>query len=703
MNRLIKPGRVFALGVLLAILIIVYLVELYKLQIVQGEEYYNQSKNNITVEDTVTAIRGNILDRYGRVLVSDEECYNLEIDTKKLFGESTDEEIQQANRTILALVDMVSMYGDSYTDDLPVTKEPPFEYTDMTSIQQTMLEAYFERQKLDKDTTAVELMSYMRTRYAIANDYSAQQMRTVAGVRYSINVRYAIPTADYVFVQDASMKLISSILENKLAGIEISRAFKRTYSTEYAAHLLGYTGLMTQEEYEKYSLLEYANDAQVGKDGVELAFEEYLHGKDGKTQVTTTSTGTVLSTVYTKEPKPGDHVYLTIDIQLQEATERLLASGLETLIANREQERAETLGRGEEYPEKYEITGASVVVVDVRTGEPLAMASWPTYDVSTIMENYSKLLEDEKAPLFNRALMGAYAPGSTFKPCTAIAGLTEKIIDTDTIIKDEGIFSKYADQGYAPECWIWSMYHYTHGDMDVTHAIMHSCNYFFYTVGHDLGIDKLDKYAAAFGLGESTGIELTETRGNMAKAANHYDYAGQDWTIGDSMQAAIGQSDSIFTPIQMAEYCATVANRGTRHSASILKSVRTFDYSEELFSRETEILSTVDTADYNWDAIQKGMYLVANDPLGTAYDHFYDCNYTVAAKTGTAQKGDNVVNDGIFMCYAPYNDPQIAVAILVERGGSGNDVSSIARKIVETYFNIMSYSDVSEEEMALLK
>lgn len=699
-KRLIKPARLVAMAVILLVLLTVYLVFLYKLQIIKGEEYYNRSNEITTTTRTVTAARGNILDRYGRVLVSNKECYNLQIDTDKLFAN------EDPNAVILELVKMVQGFGDSYTDDLPISTEPPFEYNEnMTAIQRTMLNAYFKRQELDENSTAVELMSYMRTRYDIDNSYTAEEMRIIAGVRYSINVRYAVNTADYIFVEDASMGLISSIMEQKLAGIEVDRAYVREYSTEYAAHILGYTGLMTQEEYERYSLLNYANDAMVGKDGIEYAFESYLHGKDGEVEETRNAAGTILATEYIVEPEPGNHIYLTIDSVLQEQTERILASGVESLKKTYAQARAEAAGRGEPYdPEfKDEITGAAAVVVDVRTGEPLAMASWPTYDVSTVVENYAELLETPNAPLFNRALMGAYAPGSTFKPCTAIAALTKGIINTEKKVKCEGVFTKYAADGYAPECWIWAE-GFTHPEENVTTAIRDSCNYFFYTIGNDLGVDDMGEFAHNFGLGVPTGIELVETTGNMSNRANHSDYTGTEWRIGDTLQAAIGQSDSVFSPIQMAEYCATIANGGTRYSASILKAIRNYDYTEKLYEREPEVLSTVETADYNWAAVHEGMWLVLNDYINEKNVlEWYDCALKVAGKTGTAQKGENIQNDGLFMCYAPYDDPEVAISVAVERGGSGASVQFIARQIMDAYITIRGYSDTSEEEMTLLK
>ena len=701
-NRLVKPGRVAGLVILILLLLTVYLVALYKLQIIEGEANYNRSSELTNTERVVTAARGNIYDRYGRTLVSNEETYNLKIDTDKLFAND------DPNSVILELVHMVQGYGDEYTDDLPITMTPPFEYDpDMTAIQRTMLDAYYVRQEIDPNSTAVELMSYMRTRYNIDNSYSAEEMRIIAGVRYSINVRYAVPTADYVFVEDASMKLISSIMENKLVGIEVERAYSRKYGTEYAAHILGYTGLMTQEEYEKYSLLNYSTDAMVGKDGVEYAFENYLHGKDGKVIETRNSAGTVLATVYEEEPEPGNHVYLTIDSVLQEQTERILANGVSILKQNIAQKRAEGTARGDYNVDlKDEITGAAAVVVNVKTGEPLALASWPTYNVATILEDYQELLEAENAPLFNRTLMGTYAPGSTFKPCTAIAALTMGIVNTEDKIKCEGVYTRYAAEGYAPECWIWNSTkdHLTHPEENVTTAIRDSCNYYFYSIGNYLGVDDLGKFAANFGLGEYSGIELVEAKGNMSNQANHMDYAGTEWRIGDTLQAAIGQSDSVFTPIQMAEYCATVANSGTRYSASILKSIRNYDYSEKLYDREPTVMSTVESAEYNWAAVHEGMWQVLNDYINEKNVNVWvDCQWRVAGKTGTAQKGEGIQNDGIFMCYAPYKDPEVAIFVVVERGGAGADVQFIARHIMDAYITIMGYSDTSETEMTLLK
>jgi penicillin-binding protein 2 len=711
MKKLVSTGRLFAFGLLVVALLALCVGTLYKLQIIEGAAYYEESQNKQVSEQTVTAARGNILDRYGRVLVSNRECYNLKISDKRLFSD----EVEDPNAVILQMINMVEAAGDKYTDDLPITKEPPFEYTNMTDIQRMLLNAYLKDKGLDEDTTAVELMSYFRTRYDIAGSYNAEEMRKIASVRYAVNVRYAINTNPYVFVEDASIDLISDLMGVVGNVVEVETSYIREYNTQYAAHILGYVQAMSDADMEKYrpgkENSTYDYDTKVGKDGVELAFENWLHGTNGKATVERTASGTVTSTIYTEDPVPGNHVYLTIDIQLQEAVERILETGIQTLQLKRDEDNLKAVSEGRTDDVREDIQGGAIVVVDIKTGEPLAIASYPTYNLSTLLEDYDEISSTEYDPLFNRALLGAYAPGSTFKPCTAIAGLSENIINTETQILCDGVFTKYSDQGYAPECWIYTQDHLTHGNDNVTEALKDSCNIFFYTVADNLGIRKLMEYAEDFGLGESTGIELVETTGNMANPDNHLTYDVDEWVDGDTVQTGIGQSDSLFTPLQLAEYCAAIANGGTRHSAALLKSVRSFDYSRQLYQKDTEALSTVETADYNWAAVQRGMYLMANDISSSSLTVYYALgNYSyngvslpVAAKTGTSQLGEDKTNNAIFMCYAPFDDPQIAISIVVERGQAGANLSSMARNVLDAYFGLGDKSSTADSEYTLLK
>ena len=713
MKRLVSSGRLAAFALVVVLLIALCAGTLYKLQIIEGAAYYEESQNSLTSYPSVTAARGNILDRYGRVLVSNRECYNLKISDTRLFSD----EVEDPNAVILQMINLVEAAGETYTDDLPITLEPPFEYTNMTDIQRTLLDAYLKAKGLDEDTTAVELMSYFRTRYEIANSYTAEEMRKIASVRYAVNVRYEINTNSYIFVEDASIDLISDLMGVVGNVVEVETSYVREYNTQYAAHILGYVQAMSEEDMAKYRPEDensgYDYDTKVGRDGVEAAFEDWLHGTNGEARVTRTANGTVTSTVYLEDPVPGNHVYLTIDIQLQEQVERILETGIYELQIERNDDNAEAVAEGRLDEVREDIQGGAIVVVDVKTGEPLAIASYPTYDLATIIEDYADLLEADYDPLFNRALMGAYAPGSTFKPCTAIAGLTENIINTETQIECTGIFTKYESQGYAPACWIYTQMdgQLTHGYDNVTEALKDSCNIFFYTVADDLGIRKLMEYAEDFGLGESTGIELTETTGNMSNPDNHLNYDVDAWVDGDTVQAGIGQSDSMFTPLQIAEYCAAIANGGTRHSAALLKSVRSYDYSRQLYQNKTEVLSTVDSADYNWAAVQRGMYLMANDITSSSSTVYYALsNYSyngvslpVAAKTGTSQLGEDKTNNAIFMCYAPFDDPEIAIAIVVERGQSGANLSKMARNVLDAYFSLGTLNTTAEREYSLLK
>lgn len=705
MNKIIKPGRLSAVAIVLVVLMIIYMVTLYKLQIVEGQAYYEASQDNKVTTEDVPGARGSLMDRYGRVLVENRECNNILIDEKTLFTDD-DPDWVAANNTILRLIELIAEHGDEHTDTLPITMESPFEYTEMTDAQRTMLNAYLADKDLPGDTTAVELMAYMRERYNIDNNYTSEETRLIAGVRYEINARhsYGFATADYIFVEDASMELITTLMENDLPGFRVETGYVRVVNTPYAAHILGYTAQMWAEEYEQtYSKLDYDLDTYVGKDGAEYAFEEYLHGSNGTARITSTAGGIVTSTVYTELPEPGNHVYLTIDIGQQEVVENALNSFITEENAERAQTRfeIETYG-GDEEDILEDISGAGAVVVDVKTGEPLAIASWPTYDLANILEIYDEILAEENDPLFNRATQGTYAPGSTFKPVVGIAGLLEGKVDINTTIDCVGIFDKYEAAAYAPKCWIYGQG--LHGELTLAEAVGHSCNLYFYTVGDYLQITKMAKYAKLFGLGESTGIELYEETGVMASDEYMQQKEGRDMYAGDTLQAAIGQSDSLFSPLQLAEYCAAIANGGTRYGASILKSVRSYDFSETLFEREAEVMSAVEAEEEYWAAIRQGMWYVANDPVyGTTYEAFLDTGYTVACKTGTSQLGTDRTNNAVFIAFAPYDDPEVAVAIVLEHGNAGSEAAPIARQILDYYFSFKDSTLALESDGMLLR
>ncbi len=475
-----------------------YFATLYKLQIIEGNESYEASTNSIVSEETVIAARGSILDRYGRLLVSNRNCNNLLINIADLFPyDDTDENNVFANGSILRMCAIITENGDSYTDELPITRTAPFEFTDMNVIQRTRLQAWLKANGLDPEASAVEVMAKMRSRYGIDNNYTAEEMRIIAGVRYEINIRYVINTSDYVFAEDVSIDTITALMEADVAGFEVQVSYLREYNTTYAAHLLGYTALMDEATYETYKDKGYKFNATVGREGAERAFEEYLHGTDGVAEVTRTSEGVVTSTVYKEAPQPGNHVYLTIDIELQAVAEQALASFItDTNIERAEKNTVQSYNGKETTPL---ISGGALVAVDVNSGEPLCIANYPSYNLSTFLDDYAELSQDPSRPLFNRALQGTYSPGSSFKPVTALAALTRHFIDAETPFVCDGVYLAYADQGYTPHCTG------VHGTITVTQAITASCNLFFYQVGDLIGIDYIDETASELGLGHPTG------------------------------------------------------------------------------------------------------------------------------------------------------------------------------------------------------
>ena len=695
MDKLVKPWRLATLITLVVLLTVILTISLYRLQIVEGAEYYAQSQNSIVTTNTVVAARGNLLDRYGRALTSNRICNNLYINADELF------EQENPNAIILELTRSVEDSGGKYMDTLPITKEPPFEYVaNMTDLQKTRLEAYFKENKLPVSTTAVELMAVFREKFDIDNNYTAQETRTVAGVRYEIKIRYVINTSDYVFAEDVSIDLISKLMENGVPGFTVSPSYVREYKTKYAAHLLGYVGMMDEKEYKNYRNDDYPLNAVVGKNGAEKAFESYLHGVDGSARVTQTRAGTVIDTNYTQEPKPGNHSYLTLDLALQEISENSLNSFIVNTNEQREKNNEIYEATGEKKKIMDMIPAGAIAVIKIDGGEPLALVSAPSFDPSTLLDDYDALLEDENKPLVNRALSGIYAPGSTFKPVTALAALNEKKVSTGTEIYDAGVFDKYED--YKPKCWLHP--NGSHGSVNVTGAIKVSCNYYFYTIGDMLEIDKLEAYARRFGLGEHTGIELPEEIGVMSNRKYKAEIMdGEPWHNGDMLQTAIGQYQSVFTPLQLANYTAALASNGNRYEARILKAVRSYDYSQSLYEREPKLAGSVALPQEYYDAVNQGLYEVANDMDGTAYKIFGSTSYKVAAKTGTAQLGENITDNGVFICYAPYDNPEIAIAIVVEKGGAGGEIVTIARDILDYYFAFKNSAISIEPENGLLK
>ena len=667
--------RVYVLLGFFCAFLVLFFAVLYDAQVVHGSENRARSITSNTASETVTASRGIITDRNGKVLVSNRLAYTLVVD-KSSFGKDE----AALNDAIWQLIQLCQEQGVTWNDTLPMTTGSSPQLTSK-SLTESFRE-YLDGNKLPTDGGSAEVLAAMRKLYKVDDSYTDAQARLIVGVRYELDGR-----SSYTFAEDVSTELLGRITDGKYRGVTIKTAAARVYNTKLAAHILGTVGAIWQEEwrsdestgYVGYADKGYNMNDLVGKDGVEKAFEEYLHGKDGKRLITTDENGKITGELYTREPQPGGTVALTIDIDLQQVVEDTLASTIQGMIDKDSNER-----------------GGAAAVIQVGTGEVLAMASYPTYDLETFNQDYDELVKDERLPMFNRATQGVYAPGSTFKLCTSVAALEEGIITPSTIIEDKGIYTYYVDP--QPMCWIWRQAHTTHGRINVSQAIVDSCNYFYYEVGRLTGIKKLDEYATAFGLGQSTGIEIGDVSGVLASPewAEAHD---REWTDGQTITAAIGQSYNLFTPLQLANYVATLVSGGEHYEAHLLKNVKSYDNSRIIDVYGKGPLNDLNISDSTMAAVTKGMHDLTYDSLRSAFSR---CVVEAGAKTGSAQVGTDIAN-GTFVAYAPYDDPEIAIAIVVEKGGSGSLLANAAVDIINAWFTRDGTGATAAGEDALMR
>ena len=389
-------------------------------------------------------------------------------------------------------------------------------------------------------------------------------------------------------------------------------------------------------------------------------------------------TGQLISEYMVEEPQPGKNCYLTIDLALQERTERALA---ETIEAIRLKGEASKTGDG------ADVEGGAAIVIDVDTGEILTMASFPTYDLSRWREDYAVNSQNPLSPFLNRTIQSTYSPGSTFKMCTALAALEEGVITPRTEIVDKGIYERYSDVGYSPRCWVYRQYGRNHGAINVSAALKYSCNYFFYEMGYQLQMDKLSFYATQLGLGQKTGVELTEEKaGILAGPESREARGGAKWYAADTLMAAIGQSDHLFTPLQLVNYVATLVNGGTRYQPHLLKTVMDYTSTEVYEEVEPTVLNTIDISDSSVEAIKEGMKGVVTED-GTASSYFAGFPIQVGGKTGSAQMVGHSAT-GVFVSFAPYDDPEIAVCVVGEYASSGGSLAPVAIAIYDEYFGL---------------
>ena len=687
--------RYAALAAVFIIVCLLYTVRLIRIQIAGQDFYTMTSDTGYTYRtETIHAQRGEIYDTNGVPLVVNAYTYNLTLDSGSMPSAQADK-----NEVLLSVLRDAEEAGeyDSFTlpecgftfsftsDRLKFNAEYSPSYFNTSAGKK--LSRLLKDMNISEKDTAQKAAEALMLRYGIAvrNDKKELQLLHDADtalllftVRLDMELKDFSSSTPYTLLTDISFRLLSRIEESGIRGISPVTKASRAYTYPgYASHLLGRVGKIQQAYVEYYTKLGYPLDAIVGTSGAEQAFEEYLHGVDGTRTIVEDAYGNIVDEYVSKEPKAGSNVYLTIDIQMQIAAENALASNIQYIV--------EKGSLTEDKLDGEDADAAALSAVNVHTGAILALASYPTYNLATFNEDYPTLSQDPAAPYVNRALEG-YPPGSTFKIGVAAAALTEGIITPTTRIRDEGQYKFYST--YQPGCWIYNQQGLTHGSINVTSAIQVSCNYFFYEVGRLLTIDTMNKYCRAFGLGAATGIELSEKTGILAGPDYRSEHGMGAWNPGDTLAAAIGQSDNLFTPLQISVYMSSIINNGQRLRAHLLDRVEEFHTGNVQYRVEAQIIDSIELGDGVRNVLLNAMKSVTEN--GSAARVFANYPIEVGGKTGTAQVSKTKSDNAIFSAFAPFNDPAIAVTCIIEQGANGTDAGFAVRDVFDYYFNIKS-------------
>lgn len=665
---------------------IILLVQLFNLQIVKGQEYREQSNTRLTRESVLKAARGNILDRTGNPIVSNSMGFRLDLYKTKVDN-------QTLNDTILKIINILEKNGDKYADNLPITVQP-FAFT---SQDDEYVKNWKKKNKIDENASAEDCFYILKKKYEIQID-DINEARKIMAIRYEISQNGYSSTKAVEICSNLSRASSLELSEKNtdFAGIDIVTEPIISYTSgSLASHILGTVGKIKQEELNGKEDTYTMNDI-IGKTGIQYVFEDLLKGKNGIRQIDMDIEGTVTGEYIAKEAIAGSDVVLTIDSNVQAITEKALKDNIIKISTGG-------------FSSRSDADAGAVVVMNVKTGEILAMASYPDYEPQLFVNGISNEKYEEYSKgsaLFNRAISGTYAPGSIFKMVTAIAGLESGVINTKTTINDTGVYP-YA---HRPVCWYYTEYGRGHGYLNVSQAIKHSCNYFFYEVGNRIGIDTLEKYAKYFGLGKKTNVELPSEATGVVASRKRADEENRTWYLGETLSASIGQSYNNFTPIQMAKYISMLANGGKNIDVTLVKTVidsngyqmskqEIDEYvNKKLNLKSDEENSNLNISQDNLKAILEGMKGVTSESGGTAYSTFSKFNVEVAGKTGTAQVGNKT--NGWFAGFAPYDDPEIAIVVVVENVTHGGYTAEVAKDIFAEYFG-MNAEEIEESQEAI--
>lgn len=663
--------RIILLAGVTVFVLLLYSLCLMQMQVVNGEEFANLAERGTTKLQRIKAARGEILDRNGRPMAVNALGRDVKIDKAYLPRD-------QMNDVILKLIHIMEAADEEWIDRLPITETAPFTFKQGDGYENAI--AILKKTlNMQQYATAENVLETLRETYDL-EDMNDVDFRKVAGVRYEMQRLDFSISNPYTFATDIKIETVPKIKERsfELPGVDVVESTIRQYvSGDVAPHVIGSIGNIYQEQWvpaEKTSEgaiingLTYQMTDTIGKEGAELAFEKYLKGKDGQRQITLNSNGDVIDVIEENEQIPGNTVVLTIDAQLQKVAQEALENKIHMM-----QNDLVTYPPGK----GHEADAGAVAVISVKTGEILALATYPSYNLTTFRQDYAELSENPLRPMFNRALNGTYTPGSIFKPVVALGALAEGVVTPTDTVNCTGVYTRW--KSWQPRCLS------AHGPINVMDALKHSCNIYFYDVGFQLGIEKLDEYAAKLGLGLPTGIELPEAIGRVSSPEiKEKIHQGDDriWQGGDTVQASIGQLDTKLSPLQLANYTATLANNGERMDLTLLKSVNSYTFDETLYEHEPKTAEKID-APAAFEAIREGMMRAAQ-PGGTAGAVFGNYSIPVACKTGTPETHTDP--NSTFIAFAPADDPEIAVCVVIEKGWHGYTGGPVAKEIFNSYF-----------------
>ncbi len=674
MSGISKLLRTFFLILLVFAALFLCILRLLKLQIVDGAEYLALAETSYTSEHEVIATRGQIFDRNGIVLTSNRTVYKV-ILQKAFLIKGTENEVLNRTASVLA------SNNEKWNDSVPVTYEEPYIFTTQN---ESVLDAFKERIRVNPDATAENCITELKRKYEIDNSrYTEEQQRIIAGLRYEMELKDFSYENRFTLADDVSIETVIRLKEDslQLGGVDIIEESARDYvESTTAPHVLGTVGSLSYDEYVALKGEGYSYNDIIGTYGIERAMESVLRGENGKREIARDSNGRAVSDRITTEAIAGDSVKLTIDYKFQNDLQNILANQINWLN--------NTADRGND------CDAGAVVVLDARSGAVLGMASYPTYDLVDSIENYGVVLNSEGNPMYNRCINGLYRPGSAFKTITAADGLVNGLIDINSRAECTGTYTFYSSSDYQPKC---TGYHLGY---DVVNCLKWSCNIFFYDLGRRLGIDELCDFAQKFGYGQNLGLEIGGLSGQMSSPQLFEKLRGEPWTDGNTLQAAIGQMDTLVTPLHLSVQALTLANDGVRMKPYLIDSVWNYDGTEMLYKTQPEIVETIENKNEAFEIVREGMKSVSTLvtwPTSSNLWNFDYLPYNVAIKTGTAETGDGYYTSTV-MGYYPAEDPQIAFGIILEKGEYSR---YMVRNIIDAYFYDCYQPDIDENGIVL--